>query len=106
MSNKQPLSHLIDLTDLPEEINWLSNSISSFFNSLYLGYYRRHHDYGLNSSYIDFSISTSNLLKFDVPGTGLSLILNPSLDPNSGVSTTEIPFNCSIDYGYWESKAL
>ncbi len=99
MSNLQPLDQIINLSDLPSEVNWLSAGLSSLLSNLYLVSYYSDSAPGQNDLDFRARVRTLQALDFDIPGTGFKLILNPSFDPANGVNHTEFDISGHVDYG-------
>lgn len=99
MSNYQPLSQVIDLTDLPDEINWMTSGLSSLLSNVYLIDYQHFSDSYKNSSNILVTLRVEQGVNLEEPVSGLILALNPAFDPSSGVSSSQFVLKCRVDYG-------
>ncbi len=94
-----PLSTLVSPDQLPEELNFISSGISGLLNNVYyknLLIQRSSSTYSV--SYQLDIVSYSEILKIDIPGTGLVLLLNPDLN-NPNTEQSLIPVSLTWSWG-------
>lgn len=89
-----PLSTLINTAQIPEGLSFISSGINSLLDKVY--YRDLKIQKSLSNATISYKldiISYSELLKLEIPGTGLVLTLNPDLEnPNAPFSVIPLTF--------------
>jgi len=83
------LSTLISLDDLPEELSFVKNGISSVFNKLYYKGHQILRKYDKRGVSYNIIVVCKERLSFEIPGIGLEFVLNPSYNGTENIS--EIP---------------
>ena len=94
-----PLSTLVSPAQLPEELNFISSGVSSLLNNVY--YKDLLIQRSLSTSSVSYQldiVSYSEILKLEIPGTGLVLLLNPDLE-NPNTAQSVIPVSLTWSWG-------
>src|SRR5690606_22964282 len=107
--NLQPLGQLVSASAFPKEIQFLTTSISSLLNNLLVVEYQHQSSPDFNNISVFLVLRTSSDIFLAIPGTGMRLILNPSISPQGSATHTDFPINVNInfkDQGLWEEFDL
>jgi len=89
-----PLSSIVHIDKLPEQFSFIKGSLSSILNKILVKSYRTSRNELGDKTVTNLTLRTYNELSFDLPGCGLSLILNPpEHEIAPGVSEFEILIN-------------
>jgi hypothetical protein len=94
-----PLAELISVDSLPEQLNFLSSPLDTILANVYYRNITIERSLFDSSTFISLDVvSFSQLLQLEIPGTGLTLILNPDLssenpDPSQSFSVFPITIN-------------
>ncbi len=99
-----PLSTVITLGEIPEKLNFISDAFETMLNRIYFRNLQVNNSSSNKSGtfYELDLVSFSEILRIEIPGTGLALILNPDLEteePNSDYSVIPISL-------YWKWDIL
>ncbi len=93
------LSSVVSLEQIPEQLNFISEGINGLLDKIY--YKDFIVDRSLNGASVSYRIdivSYSEILKLEIPGTGLVLLLNPDLE-NPNVDYSIIPVSLTWEWG-------
>ncbi|MCX6186245.1 MAG: hypothetical protein NTU43_04500, partial [Bacteroidetes bacterium] len=91
-----PLSNIISIDNLPEQLSFISDGLNTVFDNLYYSDLEVFEDLrGQNISYA-LNLVANHKLALSLPGAGMSLVLNPDYS-NANAST--FPLNVSIHKG-------
>ncbi len=94
--SKTSLSNIISIDNLPEQLSFISDGLNTVFDNLYYSDLEVFEDLrGQNISYT-LNLVANHKLALSLPGTGMSLVLNPGYN---NVDGTEFPLNVSIHKG-------
>jgi hypothetical protein len=89
------LSTLITLGDLPESLGFLQNATNNIFDDVYFDHYQViGSKYGEEKTY-NLDVIFDKHLNFIIPGTGISLLLNPGDNNQNPIQTS---FNVTLYY--------
>ena len=91
------LSTILTVDSLPENLGFLQNGISNFLDKLYFRDYQFHKSEKGDSAFYSLVIVSQKRLAIEFPGTGLSLIFNPS-HPGLATVTSEFPLSLSYEW--------
>src|SRR5690554_2817386 len=91
-----PLSELISIDKLPDFLSGIQGGLSNLLSNIRLKEYQIISHSNSNGKSWYLVLRTSQRIDLDIFGTGLKLVFNPSFDPNSPGSYTDIPFSCSF----------
>jgi len=91
-----PLNELISIDKLPDFLSGIQGGLSNLLSNIKLKEYQVISHSNANGKSWYLVLRTSQRIDLDVFGTGLKLIFNPSFDPNSPGSYTDIPLSCSF----------
>lgn len=91
-----PVNQLINKIDLPIDVNSITDFVNTIFDNLsYKDLIVEKSQYG-DSGFYKLKIITYQRIGYEIPGTGgVTLLLNPDLEENSGLSTE---FGLSLNY--------
>jgi len=93
------LSSILSTENIPEELSFISDGLDAILDDIHFKdlIVERSSD-GVTTSYSLDIVSYSRLLRFEIPGTGLVLILNPDLD-NTNINYSVIPISFTWSWG-------
>ncbi|MDL2312576.1 hypothetical protein LJC68_06835, partial [Bacteroidales bacterium OttesenSCG-928-B11] len=97
-NNYTPLSYLMKMEDLPEFLQFIKGGMEQMFGNLYYKDHRTFKSTSGSIAYHKLNIVSQNRLDWEIPGTGMSLVLNPSHTNNT---ISEFPITL-----FWEWKIL
>jgi hypothetical protein len=69
-NNFQPLSQIISVSSLPDEIQFLTTPLSSLLDNFLVVEYHQQSSSEFNSISVFMVLRTANSMGFDIPGTG------------------------------------
>lgn len=94
--SKTPLSNIISIDNLPEQLSFISDGLNTVFDNLYYSDLEVFEDLrGQNISYA-LNLVANHKLALSLPGVGLSLVLNPDYN---NVNGSVFPLSVSIHKG-------
>lgn len=82
------LSDIVALEDLPEALSFAEDGLSTLLDDLYFRDLRHTRNANGDAAFYAITLIAYSELGIDIPGTGISLVLNP--DPD-GIGLTEVP---------------
>jgi len=91
-----PLSSIIKVEDIPEQIGIIQETLNAIFDNIYYRDYQCVKSDSSDSAFYSLFIVSHKKLGFEIHGTGFSIILNPSHVNLSDVS--EIPITVSYEW--------
>lgn len=91
-----PLNGLISIDKLPDFLSGIQGGLFNLLSNIRLKEYQIISHSNSNGKSWYLVLRTSQRIDLDIFGTRLKLIFNPSFDPNSLGSYTDIPFSCSF----------
>jgi len=94
-----PLSSVITTDQIPESLNFIETGLDTILDKVFFKDLKVQRSSNFSSTAYDLDIVIqSGVLKLEIPGTGLLLLLNPDLDnPNGDYSV--IPVSLTWDWG-------
>src|SRR5690554_2462193 len=90
-----PVSTLIELDNLPEQLSFIKSGLQTLFNDIYYRDLQYSKSARGDAAFYSLSIVSKKRLDFEIPGTGMSLILNPGYNPGD---TSIFPITLSYEW--------
>ena len=93
-----PLSVLIPVEDLPNELGFVKDGLTFIFNKLYFKDFQYSKSARGDAAFYSLSIVSPDPISLEVPGTGIFLVLNPP-DGNTVSTYSKFPITLSYRWG-------
>jgi hypothetical protein len=90
-----PISTLIELDNLPEQLSFIKSGLQTLFNDIYYRDLQYSKSARGDAAFYSLSIVSKKRLDFEIPGTGMFLILNPGYNPGD---TSIFPITLSYEW--------
>jgi hypothetical protein len=90
-----PVSTLIELDNLPEQLSFIKTGLQTLFNDIYYRDLQYSKSARGDAAFYSLSILSKKRLDFEIAGTGMSLILNPGYNPGD---TSIFPITLSYEW--------
>jgi hypothetical protein len=93
------LADIVNLDKIPDSFKSIENLAEAFLEKLYYNRFHRSSNISGDSKFFDINIFSYERLAWDIPGTDLTLVVNPAVV--NGFPVTEVPLSLS-----YQLKAL
>src|SRR3954468_23030573 len=103
-----PITAIVSLEALPNELGFVKSGLENVLSRIYFKDLQYSHSDRGDAAFYSLSIVTPDRLDIEIPGTGLSLILNPAHD-STAADFSEIPIRVSYRWpilGYLRQFSL
>lgn len=92
-----PLTSIMSLEDLPEALDFLQEPLTDMFNKVYFRDFQHTKGAKGDSAFYRLTLIVFKELGFEIPGTGIMLVLNPPAN-NTSPGKTEIPVTLHYEW--------
>lgn len=92
-----PLSSIMSLEDLPEALSFLTEPLTDIFNKVYFRDLQQTKGPKGDSAFYSLTLVSYKEIGFEIPGTGITLVLNPPAN-NTIPGITEVPVTLHYEW--------
>lgn len=92
------LNTVVTLDQLPESLSFVENGLNNLLDDLYFRDLQTSKNREGNKAFYSLKILTYKRIGFEIPGTGISLLLNPPLNTDPVPYFAEFPITVSYDW--------
>lgn len=94
----QPISNILEVEALPDQLGFVKDGITNLLSNIYYRDLQYSKNTRGDAAFYSLSIVSKQRIDIDIPGTGMSIILNPSHDPLTQ-DISEFPITLSYEWG-------
>jgi hypothetical protein len=93
-----PISNLVEIDNLPDELGFVKDGLSNLLSKIYYRDLQFSKNAKGDAAFYSLQIVSLQRIDIEIPGTGIFLILNPTHDPDTTM-TSNFPIILSYEWG-------